>query len=152
MKTSPKSAYMNCKELDVFTCVWIIGSWSTFTRKDYTSRKGAPTSCRKKEDSQSLLIESSFQKLPIIKGTLLQGPSVAKRQSFRSMTFSPSVHSTKVSFTLPFLPFGQSLSVAIITFPLVRFLPIAPSQGRSLCSLLKYSSSRHSVQVPWSNI
>ena len=65
VKTSPKSAYMNCKELDVFTCVWIIGSWSTFTRKDYTSRKGAPTSCRKKEDSQSLLIESSFQKLPI---------------------------------------------------------------------------------------
>ena len=38
MKTSPKSAYMNCKELDVFTCVWIIGSWSTFTRKDYTFR------------------------------------------------------------------------------------------------------------------
>ena len=71
-------------------------------------------------------------------------------RSFPSV--SPSVHSTKVSFTLPFLPFGQSLSVAIITFPLVRFLPIAPSQGRSLCSLLKYSSSRHSVQVPWSNI
>ena len=56
-------------------------------------------------------------------------------RSFPSV--SPSVHSTKVSFTLPFLPFGQSLSVAIITFPLVRFLPIAPSQ------LIKSKASLH---------